>query len=214
MGKLSRGFLGGFQGQLGTAYGCFWRLMDLIKAMPRKSNRPATEKQLEVQARLSLMTSFLSWAGSIIKMAYFEKKSNQSAMNAAVAYNLENSITGVAPLYAIDYPKLRLSTGRLEKAFNLTMSTVVDAELKFEWELNSAGTQDSNPTDKLSFVVYNPSKQKFVILKDVAIRSALTYDLIVPSNYSGDNVYVYVIITRADGEMASETDYAGATVVM
>lgn len=52
MGKLSRGFLG----QLGTAYGCFWRLMDLIKAMPRKAKRPPTEAQLPVQLKVGLFS--------------------------------------------------------------------------------------------------------------------------------------------------------------
>ncbi|MES2455796.1 MAG: DUF6266 family protein [Bacteroidota bacterium] len=213
MGKLSRGFLGGFQGQLGTAYGCFWRMMDLIKAMPRKSNRPPTSKQLDVQAKFTLMAGWLGAIGNLIKFAYFNKKSNQSAMNAAVAYNIENAITGVAPNYTIDYAKVLLSTGALEEPYHLGISTDEDAEIEFNWELHPAGTINSNPTDKLSFVIYNPAKQKFVMLLNVVNRSALTYAVALPVEFSGDNVHPYVVVVNEERTLACKTKYAGATVV-
>ncbi len=141
MGRLSRGFLGGFQGQLGTAYGCFWRLMDLVKAMPRKVKRAPTEAQLPARLKLSLMTSFLARLSSIINIGFkYVKTPGQSAMNAAVSYNLNNAITGTSPDFSIDFPKLMFSKGRLPLPPDITATAGAGAVIEFEWKEPIPGT--------------------------------------------------------------------------
>lgn len=214
MGKLSRGFLGGFQGQLGTAYGCFWRLMDLIKAMPRKSNKPPTPKQLNVQLRWALITDFLSWLAPVIKVGYQNKPSNQSAMNAAVSYNVKNAVTGVAPNYMIDFTKLQLSEGVLEEASGYTVSTAIGSKLEISWLASAAGAVNSYVTDKVSIVVYNLDKHKFVMLKDVATRDDLEFTVQLPLDYAGDTVHCYLTMTREDDKMVSVSQYAGNFIIL
>lgn len=214
MGKLSRGFLGGFQGQLGTAYGCFWRLMDLIKAMPRKVKRPPTEAQLPVQLKFALMTAFLKRVGAIIKVGFQNKPGNQSAMNAAVAYNIGNAITGVSPDFLIDFTKLKFSEGELPMALNAEVLIDTPATVKFLWELGVAGSEDGKPTDKAVFVVFNPVKNKLVTLSGVAVRSALAYTLAVPANFSADNVHVWMSMVSADGKQVSESVHLGQFLLL
>jgi hypothetical protein len=214
MGKLSRGFLGGFQGQLGTAYGCFWRLMDLIKAMPRKVKRPPTEAQLPVQLKFALMTNFLKRLGEIIKVGFQNKPSNQSAMNAAVAYNISNAITGVVPDFEIDFTKLKFSDGNLPGAFAAEVLVDTAGTIKYQWEANVAGSENGKPTDKATFIVFNPVKDQFVTLIGVAVRSALTYNLLVPGDFSGDEVHVYMSMTSADGNLVSQSKYMGPFLLL
>lgn len=214
MGKLSRGFLGGFQGQLGTAYGCFWRLMDLVKAMPRKVKRAPTEAQLPVRLKFALMTAFLKRLGAIIKVGYQNAPSGQSAMNAAVAYNIANAITGVSPSFLIDFTKLRFSEGQLPMAYRAEVLIDTPATIKFLWELNVAGSEDGKPTDKAVFVVYNPAKNKLVTLSGAVVRSALAYTLPVPVDFSADEVHVWMSMVSADGKEVSESFYVGEFLLL
>jgi hypothetical protein len=151
MGKLSRGYLGGFQGKLGTAYGCFWRLMDLVKAMPRKVKRAPTEGQSAVQLRLALVMSLLKGLKNIIKIGFkHATPKGQSTLNAAVSFNINNAITGTAPDYVVDFSKLKFSLGELPEPYNLNIVADTPAKLKFTWEaLSSVLMVISLPTKPL-----------------------------------------------------------------
>jgi hypothetical protein len=214
MGKLSRGILGGFQGQTGTVYGCFWRLMDLIKAMPRKVKRPPTEAQLPVQLKFGLMTAFLKRLGSIIKLGFQHAPSNQSAMNAAVAYNISKAITGVLPDFSINFAKLRFSEGVLAEANEAEILIDTAGTIKFKWLADPLGTENSDPTDKVTFVVYNPDKDKLVVLSGAVARSALQYSLLVPGDFSGDTVECWMSLVRADKKLVSNTQYIGPFLLL
>lgn len=209
MGKLSRGFLGGFQGQMGTGYGCFWRQMDLIKAMPRKVKRPPTAAQLPVQLKLKLMTSFLKRLGNIIKIGFQNKPSNLSAMNAAVAFNIENAITGTSPNFTIDFAKLSFSVGTLPEALGANIVIDTPATIKYVWNATIAGAENGKPTDKATFVVYNPDKDKFMILNGVIDRSALAYNMPVLPDWAGDEVHCYMSIVSADKKLVANSQYIG-----
>ena len=210
MGKLSRGFLGGFQGQLGTAYGCFWRLMDLVKAMPRKVKRAPTEKQQQVQLRWTLMTSFLAMFSEIIKIGYKQAAVNgQSAMNAAVSHNLKNAVTGVAPDYTLDFSKLKFSKGKLALPYSRAVVVDGDAEVRFEWGLEIEGNGKSHPTDLGTFIAYNPTKNQYVCLAGEIPRSALKYTMPMPLDFSEDRVECYILFVSADGKAVSNSAYIG-----
>ncbi|WP_316819254.1 DUF6266 family protein [Pedobacter nyackensis] len=209
MGRLSRGYLGGFQGQLGTAYGCFWRLMDLIKAMPRKVKRPATEAQLPARLKMALITSFLGRLSHIIDIGFKNVAGpGQSAMNAAVSYNLNNAVTGTSPNYTIDFPNLMVTKGKLAQPYLMELAVDTPAEITFKWKET---TSDSNgkPTDKAIFFVFNPTKGQSVSLTGVVTRSTLEYALSIPLDFSGDTVQCYMSFVSADGKLVSDSLYIG-----
>lgn len=216
MGRISRGYLGGFQGQLGTAYGCFWRLMDLIKAMPRKVKRPATPAQLPARLRMALITSFLAKLSNIIKIGFKQvAQPGQSAMNAAVSYNLSHAVTGTSPDYTIDFPKLLISKGKLPTPYLVEVIIDAPAQVKFKWQLPPAGSQNAgNPTDKAIFVVYNAARGQLVTLEGVVVRSTLQYALQIPPDFSGDIVHCYMSFVSADGKQASDSIYVTGIEVL
>lgn len=160
-----------------------------------------------------MMVEWLGWASDFIDIGYQNYASEMSPMNAAVKYNLVHAVAGVAPAYSIDYPNVLLSRGRLALANQLVMATTVDAQLDFTWTAN-IGTWKGAVTDDAAFIVYNPSKQLFVMSIGVVTRAALSFDMVLPSQFSGDNVHVYMAFVSADGKSVSTSEYAGATVVM
>jgi hypothetical protein len=213
MGRALWGTSGGFQGKNGANIGRWSGGQNIVGPQPHPSHKPATTGQLNVRAKFSLITKFLGMISPLIKIGFDEEREvKESAFSAAVSYNYRYGVTGVAPAYVIDYPKILFSKGSLENPMSVTMATTVDAQLDFSWSAY-AGIK-ALPTDLITFVVYNPSKQLFVVMKDAAARSVLSYDLVLPGEFSGDNVHVYMLMISADDKVVSNTRYVGATVVM
>lgn len=214
MGRAIWGTSGGFQGKNGANVGRWVGGQNIVGPLPHPSLTPATVPQLNQRAKFTLMIKFLSWISPILRTGFQnDHKEKQSAFNAAFIYNYRNGITGTsAANYTIDYPNLMFSVGRLSKPDNLVMATTVDAQLDFSW--GPYFQQDfGGPTDQATFVVYNPSKGDFVTRVGVALRSALSYDLVLPANFSQDTVYVYMSFVSASGRVVSDSVFVGSTVV-
>ncbi|TDQ06189.1 DUF6266 family protein [Pedobacter metabolipauper] len=215
MGKLNRGFLGGFRGRLGPAYGCFWRGMDLVKTLPRKSGKPGTPKQLVIQQKLAVVTGFLSGMGPLIEIGFKGvTNSGESAMNAAVSYNIQNAVTGIAPNFVMDYTKLKYSFGKLPLPNEIQVTMLPLAKLEVNWSPRSYGVVKIHPDDLATFVVYNPEKNTFVVLEDAARRDETTYTIQMPSEFIGDTVFFFMNFITSDGKLVSENSNLGNLVIL
>ncbi|MES2454158.1 MAG: DUF6266 family protein [Bacteroidota bacterium] len=214
MGIIRGGILGGFRKKTGAVIGAYWRSLDVIKGLPRKSNKPPTEDQMNQRIRFGLITGFLSWISPLIEVGYKALSGVETPMNVAVSYHLENAVTGVAPNFTIDYPKVMFSRGKLFLPDNIALATTEDAQLDISWTNLGPDDRFKDATDRLTVMVYNPAKSKFVTVRSVVARSAQSYDLMLPANFSGDNVHCYVSFSSVKiKNMVSESYYLGGTVV-
>ncbi|MES2456999.1 MAG: DUF6266 family protein [Bacteroidota bacterium] len=212
MGRALWGTSGGFRGKNGANIGRWVGGQNIVGPLPHPSLKPATTPQLNVRFKFGLTTGFLGMVSPLIRIGFNDARENkESAFSAAVSYNIRNAITGTAPAYVIDYPKVLFSKGPLENPISVTMATTEDAQLDLSW--STYGVVKGQPTDLLTFVVYNPAKQLFVVVKDAAARSVLSYELALPVEFSGDSVHVYVLMISADGKVVSKTKYIGETEV-
>ncbi|MES2456045.1 MAG: DUF6266 family protein [Bacteroidota bacterium] len=212
MGHLRNGPFSGFTGRTGSLVGYRKFGKWVMAAVKATTSRDPSIKQQYVMIRFALITEWLSWVSEFIKIGFKDYAQEMSAMNAAVQYNLEHAVTGVAPAYTIDYEKVLFSRGKLSPAYQLAVATTEDAQLDFTWKaliMNQKGAA----TDLLTFIVYNPAKQLFVIANSGVDRADLTYDMALPVEFSGDNVYVWAALRSADGEAISTSQYVTATVV-
>jgi hypothetical protein len=91
--------------------------------------------------------------------------------------------------------------------------TAIDAQLDFAWSAAIPSLKAGAGTDKLVLIVYNPSKQEWEVSVGAAMRSALSYDLMLPLDWSGDSVQVWCSFVSADNKMAGTTEFVDATVV-
>ena len=213
MGRLTGGPYYDLIGRTGNNVGRRVGGKNLFYMRPHKSNRPPSPAQLAVLERMGMMSSWLSWVSPMIDVGFQVHDQNESAMNAAVSYNIKNAITGVAPMQTINYPKVLFSRGRISPPANAEVATVEVARLDISWTdgcENGIGAL----TDKANIIVYNPVKDYFAVVADAAPRSAMSYDMLLPGSFSQDNVHMYMHFVSADGKSVGNTYYLGATIVL
>ncbi|MNY13929.1 hypothetical protein D3C86_1470870 [compost metagenome] len=187
----------------------------MIRGLPRVSNKPPTLAQSNQRFKFGLVTGFLSRIAGFIDLGFGSLKGSASPMNSAVAYHLTNAITGVAPNFLIDYTKLRINKGKLELPGNIVVALTVPARIDFTWVNIGQSNKYKDPTDVANIVVYNPTKDTFTTLKAAAARSTLGYNLLVPPDYSGDQVHVYISFSSTiQKKLVSETEYIGQLLLL
>jgi hypothetical protein len=210
MGIIRQGVLGGFRKKTGAVVGAYHRGQDTIRGLPRVSNKPATIKQANQRAKFGVVTNFLSFISDLIDVRMERGGSKTSGMNDAVSYHLKNAVTGVAPDFQINFTKLVFSRGKLLLPASSTVNTRSGGTVDFDWDKTDVDGPRLNGTDRVTLMAYNPTKDRFVILKDIAPRSAGTFVMNVPLSFLGDEVYCYISFASViHSELYSPSLYVG-----
>jgi len=213
MGFLTGGPFYHMVGRTGNNVGRVVKGKNVIAMRPSPSSKPATQAMLDQRFKFGLITSWLRRLGAVIDVGFKDYDAEMSSRNAAISYNLLNAVIGVSPNFTIDYEKVVYSRGKLDVANNPLVAVTTAAKLDYSW---AAPTGDTNAlgTDKVTFVVYNEAKNKFVTLKGVVQRSALAYVLQLPPDWSGDEVQTYISFVSADGKLVSDSVYLAPVTVL
>ncbi|MBB5438151.1 hypothetical protein HDC92_001826 [Pedobacter sp. AK017] len=215
MGIIRQGILGGFRKKTGSVVGAYWRNLDVIRGLPRVSNKPATQAQINQRFKFGLVTGFLARIGGIIDLGFGSGNGSTSPMNEAVSYHLREAITGVAPNFTIDYTKLKMNRGKLLLANAIEVAVTIAARIDFIWLNTVPDGKYKDATDRANVMVYNPVKDSFVVLQGAAARSALGYNLLLPGDYSGDEVHAYISFSSVvKKKLVSDTYYVGEFLVL
>ncbi|WP_316814278.1 DUF6266 family protein [Pedobacter heparinus] len=214
MGIQHWGAFGGFQRKTGALVGHWTNGQNVITAIPHPSQNPPTVPQLNMRAKFRTVVAFSRRLTPLIRVGYQNAhKEKQSAFNAAFVDNYANAVTGIAPNYLIDYPNFAYSKGQLSNGYNAEVVTAIADTVQFTW-LATLATGIGGPTDMATLVVYNPVKNQLVTLVGAAARSALTYSMLVPGDFSGDDVHCWISFVSANGKMASDSFYVGEFTVV
>lgn len=212
MGEIRKGILGGFSGKVGTVVGANWRGKDIMRSLPKRSQRAATEEQLIVRAKFRLVTKFITPISTLFKEYFGQPSNEKSRRNLAVSYHIREAVAGVFPDFTIDYPKVVVTKGELPGLQEPLVTPVVDAKLDITWEDNS--TQGlAKPGDFMLALVYNEEKNLYHY-QMTALRSALTYQLVLDQSWTGDTVQCWLSFIAADGKNQSTSMHLGAIVLL
>lgn len=213
MGKLTGGIDNDMIGRLGNHVGRRVKGENIIAMRPAKSNKPPTALQYDQRLKFGLFTSWLRKALPVLEIGYQHYESNMSAYNVAVSENMKHAITGVSPNFSINYPMARFSKGVLRELSEVEVTAATAAVIEFGWA-SVIGQSYSASTDKVGVIVYNPNLDEFVMLTNAAVRSAESYELHLPADWTGDLVHSWVIAVSANGKMVSDTTYVGQVTVL
>ncbi len=213
MGTFEQGYMGPFRGKLGTAVGSRWKGLYVLRSRPpRKRTGPASESQLEVQAKFLLMTKFLRPLTDLLNQTFKKSAVNMSGANKAFAEN-KKAVTGVYPDFTVDYAKVVLSTGNFDNAGGPAAKSAEAGKLVFTWTDNSKANRKTLISDLAFVAAYSEELNSWIYEPKAATRNAGTFTLDV-AEFSGKPVQTYIGFMSADGKKVSTSLFTGAVNVL
>jgi|SRR5690554_87634 len=212
MGKISQGVLGGFSGKVGNVVGGTWKGIDYMRIKPSNVANPRTAGQVNQRSKFSTTLKFLQTMKGFIRVGFKSYANRMSQFNAAMSYNLNNAVSGTGTNVTLDYANALVSRGGLI-GVNNGSATSSSSDVNFKWTDNS-GSGNAKETDKAIFVVYNPIKEISIYETAGPDRSTEGYNLIVPGDFVGDDVEVYMGFVSEDGKSVSDSEYLGSVTIV
>ena len=212
MGTYNKGILGAFSGKVGPVVGATWRGKDVMRSLPKKGNRLATEYQQLQRNKFAMTTEFLAGVQPIIKRYFGSDTGTKTRRNQAMSYLMKEAIVFNDPNYEWDYTKILLTKGDLIGMNNGVVNAGTGQNLEFSWTDNS-GQGEAEVTDKLVVVVYEPIMKHTVYSLAAGTRSAESSTLALPNYLTGLEVQVWATFVSADDRRAATSLYLGAVTL-
>ncbi len=132
--------------------------------------------------------------------------------NAAMSYNLNNAITGAYPNFMIDYASALVTRGNLTGSANGAATSPSAGSVEVTWTDNS-GSGSAQATDKALIALLNTTRGEAVFTTAGPARSAAAAAIPVPSEYSGEDVEVFLGFVSEDGTKVASSVYLGSVTV-
>ena len=207
MGTIKKGILGGFSGIVGTVVGASWKGIPYMRSLPQKVRDARSEKQISQRTKFGLVTGLLKPMAPLLRTGWKLYADRQSPYNAATSYMLANAITGVFPDYAIDESKVLISSGSLTPAAD-AKAIAAGKNIEISWNDNS-GVGSAKQTDTTLVAVVNTAKREAATYPEGAERVDETQTVVIPADWSGDSVDVYLGFISEDGREVANSVYLG-----
>jgi len=211
MAKIKNGILGPVSGKVGSVVACNGKQGNHVRAYPKKSNKPPSEKQKAQRKKFGLVQKFLTPMRDLLTFSFASEFISMGASKLASSYNLKNAVRGVYPNYYIDYSLVWMSFGYLPAAVSTAVNSVEAGKLLFTWTDNS-GQGKASPGDRTILVAYYSENGSCRTLIQGAERQAGT-DVLDVTGWSGRKVHCWLGFVSKDGKDKSPGMYVGEVVV-
>lgn len=210
MGKIGQGILGGISGKVGNVVGGTWKGIDYLRIKPTNVANPRSEGQVNQRNKFTIAIEYLQPNKEFVKLGYKAYATKKTEFNAAMSYVLNNAVGGVAPDFTVDYATALLSRGSLNGALNPTTDVSVSGAVTFNWNDNS-DEGNSNETDKVMVLVYNPSRKESMYVLKGAERTVGTQTVTIPGTYTGETLELFIAFISEEGKV-SNSQYLGSEI--
>ena len=212
MGTYNKGILGPFSGKVGTVVGANWRGKDVMRSLPKKTDRTPTETQLLQREKFTAVSNFLTPISNVVSLYYGSGSGELTRRNQAMSYHMKEAVTYVDPNFEILFDKVQISKGDLLGIQNPTASSPAAGEIKFNWEDNS-GQGSAKNTDQLIVVLYSPLEDIYYTNGNAATRDAARVTLTLPTYFAGLEVQAWITFASATGKSYATSVYLGAVAI-
>lgn len=213
MATIKKGILGGFSGKVGTVVGANWRGKDIIRSLPKESQKEPSDKQLLQQAKFKLAVAFLQPLKTILSQYFGSGSGVKSRVNLATSYTINEAIQVVSGIPELMYNKILVTKGELTGFQNAMLSTQAGSVLDLEWEDNSV-QGNASPSDQVSLVSYCKELNDFQIFEGIVMRSDLMASVTLPNFCIGKTIEVWAYLNTEEQTFASNSFYLGEHTVL
>jgi Family of unknown function (DUF6266) len=213
MGTYNKGILGPFSGKVGTVVGASWRGKDIMRSLPKKTDRTPSETQLLQRLKFTTVSNFLTPMSTVLSRYFGLSGIELTRRNQAMSYHLKYAVEYVDPDFEMLYDKVLISKGDLLGIQNQAVTAVVTDKLTYTWSDNS-GQGQAKATDKLVVVVYEPTMNLYYISLDAGTRADATATVQLPAEFNGLEVQSWITFAAADDKKYATSVYMGAIMVV
>lgn len=219
MAVFKKGINGAFSGTIGNTVGSSWRHIDYMRSLPKPSKKPATPAQLAQRAKFALAVSFLQPMKWILNVGFNDKqRGNNTGYNRGLQLFITQAIIGDYPDYEIDFEKVTVSQGNMDKLVGLTLASETPNTLSLSWmdlsdePLDPDEVKGSYFDDQVFVLLYNRTEQLFTTNRTAARRDE-TLQLELPAIFAGHEFHVWAFVRHREGTRQSISQYAGTVVL-
>ncbi|WP_309612822.1 DUF6266 family protein [Flavobacterium sp.] len=212
MGTYNKGILGPFSGKVGTVVGANWRGKDVMRSLPKKTDRTPTETQLLQREKFTAVSNFLTPISNVVSLYYGSGSGELTRRNQAMSYHMKEAVTYVNPNFEILFDKVQISKGDLLGIQNPRASSPAAGDIRFNWEDNS-GQGSAKNTDQLIVVLYSPLEDIYYTNGNAATRDAARVTLTLPTYFARLEVQAWITFASATGKSYATSVYLGAVAI-
>ncbi|MGL2967117.1 DUF6266 family protein [Flavobacterium sp. XGLA_31] len=212
MGTYNKGILGPFSGKVGTVVGASWRGKDVMRSLPKKTDRTPTDTQLLQREKFTAVSNFLTPISPVISKYYGPGSGELTRRNQAMSYHMKDAVTYVDPDFVMDYMKVQIAKGDLLGVQNPAVTSPDPHGLKYTWDDNS-GQGSAVETDVLVVVVYAPTTGLYYFTLNGGTRGTGAANITLPTFFSGVEVQSWITFVAADEKSYATSVYMGAVTV-
>lgn len=212
MGVYNKGILGAFSGKVGPVVGASWRGKEVLRSLPRKGNRVATETQLLQRLKFKTVSSFITPLAPIISRFFGSGSLEKTRTNQAMSYHMTEAVTYVDPNFEMVYEKVVISKGDLLGFQSPTAEPVAGTRIDFNWTIN-AGQGQATDNDRLIVAVYEATTKATVYSLDSGRRIDGSGSIILPTYLSGLTVQVWIAFVSENQKLYATSVYMGEVVL-
>jgi hypothetical protein len=212
MGKYNNGINGAFSGKIGNVVGVISRGVNYMRSVPEIRVDKPTEKQIRQRNIMAMISSWLKPIKFIINIGFKSFTGGKTPINEVFSLISKQALIVNGNQVSIDYKSVVLSKGELLPSIVVEIVTLIESLLHMKWRNFNPSIYNSG-NDKATFVIYNPSKERFALFAGIADRDAEEADLKLPTDFSGDNVHCWMQYVDVVGIMVSTSTYLGEVLV-
>ncbi|WP_207532679.1 DUF6266 family protein [Desertivirga arenae] len=212
MAELQNNPMGKLSGKLGNMVASNWRDINYLKAMAKRSNKTATDSQIEARLRFALIQEFMMQIKRVVERGFANSFTGRAtAFNVAVKAN-KLAITGQYPELSVDYAKITLSAGALTSCLDATIEALPDAKLHISWK-EPGVPYTEEMADVVTVVIYDEVR-KAPATYNTFLRSEYSAEISLPASFADDTVHAWMFFTSSVGSKNSRTTYLGSVTVL
>lgn len=200
MGKQYGGMFANWYGKVGNVVGRIRQGRTIVSIYQPNVSNPRTDAQIAQRARFTALAKPLAAMSGFLKVGFHNLDGYKTGnyYSAAIGYNMRisNIFVGEGENVEVDMSKLAVSNGNIDLPYSPS-ATADGTTLSITWADNS-GMGDALATDTLMVLAYNESKNMCVYNTTLAERAERNASMPLPSAWTGDNVDVWIAMSRGD----------------
>nr|WP_294900926.1 DUF6266 family protein [uncultured Pedobacter sp.] len=211
MAKYQFGINGPFSGKLGTVVGCTWKGIPYMRSLPKKRTTKISPAEQANREKFKIAQLWLKPLTPFLRVGFKGYQERLEGFVAAKSYLLKNAVELEEGAFRVNPEKALLSYGVLAEATEVQVSIDQDHKLHCFWEPCNARSPQAR--EQAMLLAYCLAEEQAVYETHGAFREIGHDELILPPNFIGKTVLVYLAFVAPDRESQSRSVFLGEILV-